>query len=99
MKKQIVKRFSVFLLILCLLLTTGCGGGNASGSASGDNSGQAGTGEAAAEKTMVIGDTTFNAENWEETVDSHRTYNGWACIRYGVGETLVRYTDNMELEP
>ena len=99
MRKRIVKRFSVFLLILCLLLTTGCGGGNASGSASGDNSGQAGTGEAAAEKTMVIGDTTFNAENWEETVDPHRTYNGWACIRYGVGETLVRYTDNMELEP
>ena len=51
------------------------------------------------EKTMVIGDTTFNSENWEETVDPHRTYNGWACIRYGIGETLVRYTDSMELEP
>ncbi len=54
---------------------------------------------AAAEKTMVIGDTTFNAENWEETVDPHRTYNGWPCIRYGIGETLVHYTDTMELEP
>ena len=50
-------------------------------------------------KTMVIGDTTFNSENWEETTDPHRTYNGWACIRYGIGETLVHYTDNMELEP
>ena len=50
-------------------------------------------------KTMVIGDTTFNSENWEETVDPHRTYNGWACIRYGIGETLVHYTDSMELEP
>ena len=50
-------------------------------------------------KTMVIGDTTFNSENWEETVDPHRTYNGWACIRYGIGETLVHYTDTMELEP
>ncbi len=50
-------------------------------------------------KTMVIGDTTFNAENWEETIDPHRTYNGWPCIRYGVGETLVHYTDSMELEP
>ena len=99
MRKRIVKRFSVFLLILCLLLTTGCGGGEDSGGASGEDSGQARTGEAAAEKNMVIGDTTFNAENWEETVDPHRTYNGWACIRYGVGETLVRYTDNMELEP
>ena len=55
---------------------------------------------AAAEgKTMTIGDTTFNSENWEETVDPHRTYNGWACIRYGIGETLVHYTDTMELEP
>ena len=50
-------------------------------------------------KQMVIGDTTFNSENWEETVDPHRTYNGWACIRYGIGETLVHYTDTMELEP
>ena len=32
-------------------------------------------------KTMTIGDTTFNSENWEETVDPHRTYNGWACIQ------------------
>ena len=54
---------------------------------------------AADKKTMIIGDTTFNAENWEETIDPHRTYNGWPCIRYGVGETLVRYTDNMVLEP
>ena len=54
---------------------------------------------AADKKTMVIGDTTFNAENWEETIDPHRTYNGWPCIRYGVGETLVHYTDTMELEP
>ena len=50
-------------------------------------------------KIMIIGDTTFNSENWEETVDPHRTYNGWACIRYGIGETLVHYTDTMELEP
>ncbi len=56
-------------------------------------------GSAEGTKTMVIGDTTFNSENWEETVDPHRTYNGWACIRYGIGETLVHYTDSMELEP
>ena len=56
-------------------------------------------GSSASRKTMVIGDTTFNSENWEETVNPHETYNGWACIRYGVGETLVHYTDTMELEP
>lgn len=50
-------------------------------------------------KKMVIGDTTFNAENWEETINPHVTYNGWPCIRYGVGETLIHYTDTMEIEP
>lgn len=50
-------------------------------------------------KKMVIGDTTFNAENWEETINPHITYNGWPCIRYGVGETLIHYTDTMEIEP
>lgn len=57
------------------------------------------TGSSDSRKTMVIGDTTFNSENWEETVNPHETYNGWACIRYGIGETLVHYTDSMELEP
>ena len=52
-----------------------------------------------ADKKMVIGDTTFNAENSEETVNPHNSYNGWACIRYGIGETLVHYTDTMTLEP
>ena len=50
------------------------------------------SGTASAEgKKMVIGDTTFNAENWEETIDPHRTYNGWPCIRYGVGEPARRH--------
>ena len=24
---------------------------------------------------------------------------GWSAIRYGIGETLFRFTNNMELEP
>ena len=50
-------------------------------------------------KTMVIGDTTFNPENAEPDVDPHNDYSGWACIRYGIGETLIHYTDAMEIEP
>ncbi len=68
-------------------------------SAKNDHADQAAPESTAGAKAMTIGDTTFNAENWEETVDPHRTYNGWACIRYGIGETLVHYTDTMELEP
>ncbi len=50
-------------------------------------------------KTFVMGDTTFNAENEEADVNPHNTYAGWACIRYGIGETLFRYSDEMEIEP
>lgn len=55
--------------------------------------------EATGKKTFVFGDTTFNAENEEADINPHNTYAGWACIRYGVGETLFRYSDTMELEP
>ena len=50
-------------------------------------------------KTFILGDTTFNAENEEATINPHDTYCGWACIRYGVGETLFKFNNNMELEP
>ena len=80
----------ILSLVMTIGLLTGCGGQSASSGAEGSTG---------AKKTMIIGDTTFNAENWEETIDPHRTYNGWPCIRYGVGETLVHYTDTMELEP
>lgn len=53
----------------------------------------------AGEKIFYYGDTTFNAENDESDVNPHNGYSGWACIRYGIGETLFRYSDSMELEP
>ena len=84
-----MKRAISLILCLCLAFSLLAGCSNKAGQANGADS----------KKTMVIGDTTFNSENWEEAVNPHRTYNGWACIRYGIGETLVRYTDTMELEP
>ena len=85
------KRILTLLLaaVLMLGLLAGCGNSSSGGSDA----------SASGTKTMIIGDTTFNSENWEETVDPHTTYNGWPCIRYGIGETLVHYTDTMELEP
>ena len=50
------------------------------------------------EKVFVYGDTTFNAENDESDVNPHNGYSGWACIRYGIGETLFHYSDSMEIE-
>lgn len=64
-------------------------------------SGIAGCGKSTAstQKVFYYGDTTFNAENDETDVNPHNGYSGWACIRYGVGETLFKYSDTMELEP
>ncbi|WP_294216806.1 ABC transporter substrate-binding protein [Pseudobutyrivibrio sp.] len=83
------KRFLALLMAMTLGATafTGCGASKDADSAS--------TGE----KTLVFGDTTFNAENEEANIDPHDTYCGWPCIRYGVGETLFKFNDNMELEP
>ncbi len=50
-------------------------------------------------KSFVLGDTTFNAENEEPSVNPHAAYAGWACIRYGIGETLFRLSDGMEILP
>ena len=110
-----MKKFLPIVLLLCLLpgLLSGCGSSAAAGSSTAAGTGggavaqpaasaggsQSQSGIPAEKKTMVIGDTTFNAENWEETINPHETYNGWPCIRYGVGETLVHYSDTMELEP
>ena len=51
------------------------------------------------QKVLTIGDTTFNSSNEEPDVNPHNAYAGWACIRYGIGETLIKYTDNMEIQP
>lgn len=50
-------------------------------------------------KSFVFGDTTFNAENEEATINAHDAYCGWACIRYGIGETLFKIEDDASLSP
>ena len=71
--------------LLCVGAITGCGNDSAGG----------GSGN----KVLTIGDTTFNSSNEEPDVNPHNAYAGWACIRYGIGETLVKYSDDMELQP
>ena len=39
------------------------------------------------------------AANGGEGMDPANGYQGWACIRNGVGETLFRLTDELEAEP
>ena len=48
------------------------------------------------EKVFRYGVTAYTYENG---IDPHVGYAGWSAIRYGIGETLFRFTNNMELEP
>ena len=101
-KRKLLKKTSVVLLSLCMTagLLTGCGGsGESSGTAGTETESEKEAETTAAEKVFYYGDTTFNAENDESDVNPHNGYSGWACIRYGIGETLFKYSDTMELEP
>lgn len=92
-----MKKWIALLLALCMTVGILAGCGNIGGTSDGGKAPAAdgNTGK----KTFVFGDTTFNAENEEPNVNPHYAYAGWACIRYGVGETLFRISDTMELEP
>lgn len=81
------KKLTALMLgaMLCIGAMTGC-----SNDTAGNSSGK---------KVLTIGDTTFNSSNEEPDVNPHNAYAGWACIRYGIGETLVKYSDDMELQP
>lgn len=98
-----MKKIICMILAVCLMAWTvsGCGqtegrqgNGNTSGQGESSKDGQTG-----GEKTLVFGDTTFNPENEEPDINPHNAYSGWACIRYGVGETLFAYSDAMEIKP
>ena len=49
--------------------------------------------------TFVYGTTGYSEEMGDAGLNPHDNYSGWSCLRYGVGETLFKYNDNMEIEP
>ena len=85
---------AVLALTMSAGLLAGCGS-----SGEEDSQDRSQSESSSGEKVFYYGDTTFNAENDESDVNPHNGYSGWACIRYGIGETLFRYSDTMELEP
>lgn len=50
-------------------------------------------------KTFVYGTTGYSEEMGDAGLNPHNSYSGWSALRYGVGETLFKYNDNMEAEP
>ena len=49
--------------------------------------------------TFIYGTTGYSEEMGDAGLNPHDNYSGWSCLRYGVGETLFKYNDNMEIEP
>lgn len=51
------------------------------------------------EKTFVYGTTAYGAGSHGAGMNPQIGYLGWSTVRYGVGETLFKFNENMELEP
>lgn len=51
------------------------------------------------EKVFHYGTTAYGVEMGNTGLNPHDNYSGWSTVRYGVGETLFKFNENMELEP
>lgn len=78
-------RLSALLLTIVLLVTTSCGSTPVQ--------------ETEEKKTVTFGTTAYGIDMGNVGVNPHTGYSGWSAVRYGVGETLFRFTDSMEAEP
>lgn len=75
-----------FLAAICAagLLMTGCGGEKTSSTN---------------EKTFTYGTMAYGVAMENVGTNPHENYSGWSTLRYGVGETLFKFNEQMELEP
>ena len=82
------KRLTALLCLLAMLLPmlTACGGKETETEDSG-------------EKVFRYGTTAYGPAMSNAGLNPHDNYSGWSCVRYGVGETLFRFTETMELAP
>lgn len=72
-------------LLLSLFIFSGCG----SDSETADSG----------EKVFRYGTTAYGVEMGNTGLNPHSDYSGWSAVRYGIGETLFKFNDKMELEP
>ena len=77
-----------FLAAICAatLLMTGCDGENQTASLT-------------SEKTFTYGTVAYGVAMENVGTNPHESYSGWSTIRYGIGETLFKFNEHMELEP
>ena len=51
------------------------------------------------EKVFNYGTPAYGAEMGNTGLNPHSNYSGWSAVRYGVGETLFKFNEHMEIEP
>ena len=74
-----------FFATLCAagLLMTGCGGEKTTSTD---------------EKTFTYGTMAYGVAMENTGTNPHESYSGWSTLRYGIGETLFKFNEHMELE-
>ena len=79
-----MKKFFATVCAAALLLT-GCGGENQTASTD--------------EKIFTYGTVAYGVAMENVGTNPHESYSGWSTLRYGIGETLFKFNERMELEP
>lgn len=79
------KCFLKSILFLLLLFCSGCGQNEENGNE---------------EKNIFrYGTSAYGVEMGNTGLNPHSDYSGWSAVRYGVGETLFKFNNNMQPEP
>jgi len=50
-------------------------------------------------KSLVYGTSSYGVGMSDAGLNPHEDYSGWSLVRYGVGETLFKLNDKLELTP
>ena len=50
-------------------------------------------------KTFTYGTVAYGVAMENAGTNPHESYSGWSTIRYGIGETLFKFNEHMQLEP
>ncbi|WP_261433784.1 nickel transporter permease [Berryella wangjianweii] len=90
------RRWGALVAAVCLVGALGLAGCGQTGSQAGQSAGGASDPQ---DKKVVYGTTSYGVAMDDAGLNPHSAYSGWSCVRYGVGETLFRFSDDMRPEP
>ncbi len=97
-----MKRKALAMILAAAMLAgtiTGCGDSSQPEDTNSTETSQGENGSSDGEKVFNYGTTAYGIEHANTGLNPHEDYSGWSTVRYGVGETLFKFSENMELEP